>query len=83
MHTENITDAQTEFPEYPPPTASTTAPANWHGTPMEMVADAVGMRSPWRNEMDNRKAHDRKVAAQRARHRKLAKASRKRNRGRR
>ena len=57
-----------------------TAPPEWFGTPMEMVADAFGMESPWKHAADNRKAHKRNVLARRARRAKLAKASRKRNR---
>ena len=57
-----------------------TAPPEWFGTPMEMVADAFGMKSPWRNRTANRKAHKRNAAKRRARRNELAKASRKRNR---
>ena len=60
--------------------SNVTAPPEWFGTPMEMVADAFGMESPWRNRMANWKAHKRNVLARRARRAKLAKASRKRNR---
>ena len=57
-----------------------TAPSGWFGTPMEMVADTFGMKSPWRNRMANRKAHKLCAAKRRARRSKLAKKSRKRNR---
>jgi hypothetical protein len=59
-----------------------TAPSGWYGTPMETVADAFGMKSPWRTRDAGRKAHKLRVAKCRARRNELAKESRKRNRGR-
>lgn len=52
----------------------------WPGTPMEMVADAFGVDTPFLRECRNRKAHRDKVQAKRDRRAKLAKASRRRNR---
>jgi len=60
--------------------SNATAPSEWFGTPMEMVAEAFGMESPWRNRTNNWKAHKRNAAKRRARRNELAKASRKRNR---
>lgn len=59
-----------------------TISAQWYGTPMEMAADAFGMKSPWRNRDNGSKAHKLRVAKRRARRNELAKAARKRNRGR-
>ena len=62
------------------PSSDTTAPRDWLGTPMEMVADVFGMKSPWRNDQANRAAHRSKVQARRDRRNKLAKQARRRNR---
>lgn len=70
----------TDSNEAPPYPSNSTASSGWYGTPMEMVADAFGMKSPWRNRDDGMKAHKLRAAKRRARRNKLAKESRKRNR---
>lgn len=64
---------------YPPP-SNHTAPPEWLGTPMEMVADAFGMDSPWHNRERNWNKHKLKAQVRRTKRNKAAKAARKRNR---
>lgn len=66
----------------PPPSNNTefTAPAEWYGTPMEMVADAFGVKSPWRSREYERRELARRKKACRRRKDKAAKAARRRNR---
>lgn len=66
----------------PPPSNKTefTAPAEWFGTPMEMVADAFGMKSPWRSREYERRELARRKKARSRRKDKAAKAARRRNR---
>lgn len=73
MHTDTTTD----IGQY---ATRETAPRDWLGTPMEMVADVFGMKSPWRNGQANRAAHKHKVQERRNRRNKLAKQARRRNR---
>lgn len=63
-----------------PPPSNTSAPPDWLGTPMEMVADAFGMDSPWRHGQRNWDMHKRKTQERRNRRNKAAKKARKRNR---
>ena len=67
-----------QFPDMPVSQAS--APPDWRGTPMEMVADAFGMDSPWRRGQRNRDTHKRKTQERRNRRNKAANKARKRNR---
>ena len=60
--------------------AEFTAPAKWLGTPMEMVADAFGMKSPWRSRERERQRLARGKKARNRRRDKAAKAARRRNR---
>lgn len=62
------------------PPSNTSAQPEWLGTPMEMVADAFGMDSPWRRADRNHKAHMRNVQARRNKRNKAAKKARRRNR---
>lgn len=66
----------------PPPSNNTefTAPSEWFGTPMEMVADAFGVKSPWRSRESERKELARRKKARNRRRDKAAKAARRRNR---
>lgn len=75
-------DYSTDSTDAPPYPSNSTALSGWYGTPMEMAADAFSMKSPWRNRDASRKAHKLRVAKRRARRNELAKAARKRNRGR-
>jgi hypothetical protein len=69
-------------PEAPEPSRTVTpvAPADWQGTPMEMAADAFGMKSPWRSRDAERRGLARRKKARNRRKDKAAKATRKRNR---
>lgn len=66
----------------PPPSNKTefTAPSEWFGTPMEMVADAFGLKSPWRSREYERRELARRKKARSRRKDKAAKAARRRNR---
>jgi len=63
------------------PVSQASAPPDWRGTPMEMVADAFGMDSPWKHGQRNRDMHKRKTQERRNRRNKAAKKARRRNRG--
>ena len=67
-------------PEEIPPISQSSAPPEWLGTPMEMMADAFGMDSPWRHGQKNWDMHKRKTQERRNRRNKAAKKARRRNR---
>jgi hypothetical protein len=88
MHEKSLLDDLVDAPldrlglGDPPPSNKTefTAPAGWYGTPMEMVADAFGMKSPWRSREYERRELARRKKARSRRKDKAAKAARRRNR---
>lgn len=57
-----------------------TAPAGWRGTPMEMVCDAFGVKSPWSSRESERRELARRKKASRRRKDKAEKAARRKNR---
>jgi hypothetical protein len=70
-----------DFGDRPPSNKTEfTAPPEWFGTPMEMVADAFGMKSPWRSREYERRELARRKKARSRRKDKAAKAARRRNR---
>lgn len=66
-----------------PPKSNKTefaVPAGWRGTPMEMVSDAFGSKSPWRSSESERRYLKRRKKAISRRKDKAAKAARRKNR---